>query len=225
MAFFIKTPEHKSLGELLGTGISKGIETSLKAKLESQKGLTQYQALQTGLRAKEQKQKVERGVTQTVLTLADPVKGGILKPQDVAPVSREVTGLIKKGMSPSEALDQGVRNYQFQQTALLDLDIGKYKASKAKSLREGVIGSLKKENITNPTLINRALVDKKWPTKERQEVLRSLKGKVIPEKAQEKEAAIQQKMPPASQHVGKVIRDTRTGRKFKSDGKRWTEIR
>ena len=31
-------------------------------------------------------------------------------------------------------------------------------------------------------------------------------------------------MPPASEHKGKVIRDTQTGKRYRSDGKHWIEI-
>lgn len=42
---------------------------------------------------------------------------------------------------------------------------------------------------------------------------------------QEKQSEIMDIMPDASEHKGKIIRDTETGKRYKSDGKQWVEIK
>ncbi len=173
----IQLPQQSPLAQLLGglgTGIAKGAKTTLAAKLKAQQtGLTPYQAIQTKLRKQEQQRKIESGMTQTLLKLAEE---GIIQEQNVIPMSKSASNLARKGMNPAEALEQGVSDFQFQSSAIDDLDIGKYSARKAESMKKGIINSLKAENIKNPTLINRTLKDKKWPTKERQDILKRLKG-------------------------------------------------
>lgn len=177
MAFVIKKPQAKSLGELLGTGISKGIETSLKAKLEGQKGLTQYQALQTKLRAKDQERKIETAMTQEFLKLGDPfMKATGISANDVLPLSRSAIKIMKKeNMEPAVAMDEAVSRFQTQKSALEESKLPTFNSSKIKSLKEDIFNSIKNGNITNRTLINRELIAKKWPAKERLAILNNLK--------------------------------------------------
>jgi len=172
------------LGGALGLGIQQGgqlgLQSLLKRYADAQKGMTEYQQIQTKLREKEQLRKMESGVTQTLLKLAEE---DVIQDQNIIPMAKNVSDLIRKGLNPAEALQQGVSDFQFQSAALDDLKIGKYKTSKAESLKKEIIDSLKKENITNPTLINRTLKGKNWPTKERQDILKRLKGMVTEKKA------------------------------------------
>jgi hypothetical protein len=236
MAFFAQAKAKPSLGELLGGGIGKGLATGLERRaslaeklalqqqqmeFKAQEGLTPYQAISSELREKEQQRKIQGGVSQTLLKLAEE---GVIQEQNIIPMSKGVSDLIRRGMDPASALEQGVTDFQFQSSAIDDLDIGKYKASKAKSLKEGIISSLQAENIKNPTLINRTLKAKNWPTKERQDILKSLKGKVVAPSAKVTEKA-EAKMPSPTTNKGKIIRDTDTGKRYRSDGTKWVEIK
>ncbi len=209
------------LGAALGAGLQQGAQLGLQGLLQSylqaqkaQQGLTAYQQLSTKLRAQEQLQKTERGITNTLLKLAEE---GIIDEQDVIPISRQSSDLVRRGINPSIALDHGVSNFQFQKDALDDLKIEKYNKRKAESLKENIIKSLQEENITNSTLINRKLKEMKWPVKERQDIVKGLRGfgKTIE----------MEKMPSPIGNKGRIIKDTNTGKRYRSDGTKWTEIK
>lgn len=218
------------LGAALGMGLQQGAQVGLQGLLKNflatkqQEGLTEFQQISTDLRKKEQAQKTENAVLRTMINLADPIKGGSLDQSNITTAAKEASSLIKQGLDPLEAIDKSVRDVQSQSNALglkrsvkATVDIPKFNLKKLEDIKKTTLEQLKENNITNPTLINRALTAKKWPVKDRQDLIKRLKG--FPRQE------IQDKMPAASQHKGKIIRDTGTGRRFRSDGIKWTEIK
>jgi hypothetical protein len=182
MVQFITTPRKPSLGELLGTGISKGLETGITARLKQQ-ALTPYQALSTKLRAKEQERKIQSGITQAFLKEADPFMKGDISTQDVSGLSASAYKIAKQeGLSIPEAMQEAKSRFKLQQSSLADADLPTYKTSKAPEFKKEIIKSLKEEGITNTTLINRDLKGKKWPAKDRKEILKSLRRGILEKK-------------------------------------------
>ena len=176
-------PQTPSLGELLGGGITKGIEADMKGKLaerlQQQKGITQFQALSTQLREKDQSRKIESAVSGELLKLADPFFSGQenkLDARDVPNLSSETTKLINKGANPQQALAETVGNYNTQKEMLAEMEFPRFKAKKLKQNQESILGTLRENNVNNPNLVNRKLQELKYPYKARQDILKGMKG-------------------------------------------------
>ena len=177
------------LGHSLGQGLEEGTRSGLQGLLKNfitskqQEGLTEFQKISTDLREKEQAQKTENAILKTMITLADPIKGGSLDQSNITTAAKEANSLIKKGVDPLEAIDKSVRNIQSQSNALglkksvkATVDIPKFNLKKLEDIKKTTLEQLKENNITNPTLVNRALTAKKWPVKDRQDLIKRLKG-------------------------------------------------
>jgi len=232
MSFFIKSKPKLSLGDLLGAGIGKGLSAgtgeALKSKLfgqreqalalqktlaKGQEPLTPFQKLSTELREKEQERKIHNSVVSELNTLSD-IRKGVILADDVPSIASNITKRIQGGADPAVALQEGIFDYQQQRSSLGEVDVPKFKVAKAEKLREETINMLRENGVKNPSVIARSLKKKKWPTKEIQKIVGAVKN-----------GGAQDKMPAASQFAGKRIRDTETGKLYKSDGVKWTEIK
>jgi hypothetical protein len=167
------------LGAALGQGLQQGTQQGLQALLQNflsakQPGLTAFQQISTEQREKERKRKTSNAVLSQLNSLAD-LKKGVLLPADVPSVAAKVNESIEGGEDPIKALQSGVFDYGQQRLALGELDIPKFKAKNAENLRKDVINSLTENNITNPSIIGRALKKQKWTSKEIQNVVRSVR--------------------------------------------------
>lgn len=213
------------LGAALGMGLQQGTQLGLQGLLKNflargkDKGMTEFQKLSTELREKEQERKIQTAMTNEFLKLGDPfMKASGISADDVLPLSTSAVKIMKEeNVAPAVAMDEAVNRFQIQKALIKESNFPKFNSSKIKPLKEDIINSIKKGKITNRTLINKELTAKEWPAKERIELLNNLKRTGTKQ--------TQEKMPPASQHTGKIIKDTSTGRRFRSDGIKWTEIK
>lgn len=176
------------LGQALGLGIQKGSELGLQAALKNfantkDQQLTAFQKISTQQREDERKRKIESSVLNAVTSLADPRKGGDIDGKNIAPITADVTKLINQGVQPLEALNQGINNFLVQQDSLGlkstvkgTVDLPNFKAKNIENLKKETVNKLKDNEITNPTLINRALKAKGWSTKDRQDIVKRVKG-------------------------------------------------
>lgn len=170
----------QGLGAALGLGLQQGGQLGLQGLLQRYKasqGMTEFQRLSTDLRAKEQKRKTETAMTQEFLKLGDPfMKASGISANDVLPLSRSAVKIMEEeNVAPATAMDEAVNRFKIQKSTIKESKLPKYNSSKAKSLKQDVVNSIKKGNLTNRTLINKDLTTKKWPAKDRIEILNSLK--------------------------------------------------
>jgi hypothetical protein len=195
-----------------------------KVAVQRAGGLTPYQQISTVQRAREQQAKTERAVLNALNAFADPKKGTVL-PKDIPSVYKDVMTRIRKGQNAADALNQGVRDYQYQSEVLKEIDVDKYSKGRGEELKETIIEKFKQNNIKNPTLIEATLKKKKWPARERRRIAMKMQGIDEPLSVKVEAKKESAKMPSPIDNEGKIIRDTKTGKRYKSDGKKWKEIK
>lgn len=191
----IELPQQSPLAALLGGlggGLSAGTGEALKSKLlgqreqalalqksllKEQEPMTEFQKLSVKLREQEQDRKIQTAMTQEFLKLGDPfMKTKGISADDILPLSTSAVKIMKEeNVPPAEAMDEAVSRFQIQKGTIEESKLPKFNLSKKESLKKDIINSLKKGEITNRTLINRDLMAKGWPAKDRQEILNKLK--------------------------------------------------
>lgn len=180
MSFFVQTPRKPSLGELLGGGIGRGLETGMQAQLQNimqqrafgQRPLTPYQELLTVQREKDLQRKVGNYIGSVLKTdiVAD------VSPLEKARIDKEAYSLVEQGVDLPSAAEQSIQNFLTKREAFEAIELPKpSRIGKNISKKEDIAKIFTENEIMNPADIQSIMKRKGWKGKDIQDVYRMVR--------------------------------------------------
>lgn len=180
MAFFVQTPAKPSLGELLGGGIGKGLETGLGAQLKSRlerealeaKPITPYQQILGVQRERDLQRQIG---TYMGNLLKEEVKFAEISPLEKAKIDKQAYNLVQQGMDLPTAASQSIQDFMSRKEFLETVELPKPSRFRKEASKSKVIEALQANEITDPFDVQMLMSRQGWKGKDIQDVYRQIR--------------------------------------------------